>query len=231
MSTTPRILVLILANDGDPLYCGFQVLWRQYMNLNPNIKAYFYKGHPDITGDFLSDENTLLIKIHDTLDTCYEKTLRAFSFFSDELHNYDFVFRTNLSSFVYFPHYLEFCKTLPTQECCCAYIGVRSEDGLKFPAGTGITLSIDLVKRLVEDKQPLEVQDDVTIGRALERWGISIYPCNRIDILIEEQLPIIDMIPVSDTNYFHYRLKNMEQNRMVDIVAFNKLLQKYYINS
>jgi hypothetical protein len=225
----PRVLVLVLASDTDPLYCAFQILWRQYMKSHPNIDAYFYKGHPNISQDaFLSDENTLLIKIKEGLDTCYEKTLKAFEFFSNKLDTYDYVFRTNLSSFVYFPHYLNFCKSLPKRVCCAAFIGVRSEDGLQFPAGAGFTLSPDLVKRLIQERPALEVQDDVSIGRALQRWNIPIIQTPRLDILFEDDMKVIDMIPINDSSIFHYRLKNIEGNRNLDIKIYTLLLSKYY---
>jgi hypothetical protein len=226
---SPRILVLILASDTDPVYCAFQIMWRQYMNLNPNIRAYFYKGHPDITQPaFLSDDNTLLIKIHDNFETCYEKTLRAFEYFSGDLDKYDFVFRTNLSSFVYFPHYLEFCKSLPKTNCCAAFIGTRSEDGLKFPAGAGFTLSPDIIKRLLAERPQLEIQDDVTIGRALQKWGIPILNAPRIDILTEEMFQILNTINNQNKNVFHFRLKNVEGKRELDISSYLKLLKLYY---
>jgi hypothetical protein len=224
----PRVLVLILASDTDPLYCAFQIMWREYMNLNPNIRAYFYKGHPDITQPaFLSDDNTLLVKIHDNSETLYEKTFRAFEYFSGDLDKYDFVFRTNLSSFVYFPYYLEFCKSLPKTDCCAAVVGIY-DNGLEFPSGAGVTLSPDIVKRIIKERPQFEVPEDVVIGCALQKWGIPIINTQRLDILTEELFMKLDSINTENKDIFHIRLKNIEGKRQLDIRSYLKLLKIYY---
>ena len=109
-----KILVLILASDTSSIYLEFQQLWRKYMNNFPEADCFFYKGHPDIEEDAFLGGDTLMIKINENLDTVYEKTLRAFDFFNPKLDSYDFVFRTNLSSFIDIPKLINFAKTLPS---------------------------------------------------------------------------------------------------------------------
>lgn len=228
MSSQPRILVLILASDTNPLYCQFQELWKQYMNSAQNIDCYFYKAHPNLSEEaFVSDKNTIFVKCEDTLDTCYEKLLRVLNFLKPNLSKYDYIFRTNLSSFVYFPHYIEFCKSLPKANCCSALIGT-TDYGLEFPAGAGFTLTPDLALRLLEQPPPLEVQDDVSVGRALNTWGIKIIPAPRMDILLEVQLPEVYCANTTDISVFHYRLKNLEGKRELDSFCFNILISRYY---
>lgn len=224
---SPRILLLILANDGDPVYLAFQMLWRKYMNSHPNIRAYFYKGCPEITEPaVLADENTLLIQIHDTLENCYEKTLRAFDFFSKDFDKYDFIFRTNLSSFIYLPYYFEFCKQLPKTNCCAAVIG--GGENFKFPSGAGFTLSIDLAKRFLLERPPFDTQDDVTIGFALQSWKIPIIHAERIDILSFYHMENIPMVIQKNPTAYHYRLKNGEEKRQYDVHSYIVLLSLYY---
>jgi hypothetical protein len=227
MEEKKKILVLILASDTNPLYCSFQTLWKTYMNTHPEFDCYFYKGHPNLEKEaFLSDKNTLLIKCEDTFNTCYEKTLKAFDFFKDKLDNYKYVFRTNLSSFMIFDKYLEYSKEWPTENFCSAVIG--EHEGIPFPAGAGFTLSIDLVKRLIEERPSLVFQDDVSIGSALKSWGIPIEPCKRVDILYEHDLLWLENNCKINEDVFHYRVKNIQLRRYNDIIIQKWLIEHFY---
>jgi hypothetical protein len=100
-----KILVLILASDNKNIYIEFQKLWREYINMNTNIHfdCYFYKGKPRQSEKaILIDKNTLSLKIRENMKTIWDKTLMALDYFSDDFNSgkYDFVFRTNLSSFL-----------------------------------------------------------------------------------------------------------------------------------
>lgn len=221
--------MLILASDTDPYYCAFQILWRQYMNTHPNIDCYFYKGHPDLqTEALLVDKNTLLVKCHERFDTCYEKTLRAFTFFRPMYHTYDFIFRTNLSSFIVFDRYVNLVKNWPRTNFCSAMIGIV-EDEIQFPSGSGFTITPDLVERLLDERPPLIVQDDVSIGYSLHKWMIPIHKVDRTDILLNEQVDMIKEYIENSDDIFHYRIKNIQGNREIDIKVM-KLLLKYYYN-
>ncbi len=224
----PKILVLVLASDTDPLYCAFQIVWREYMNIHPNIDCFFYKGHPDLRTDaFLSDKNTLLVKCNEKLDTCYEKTLRAFTFFRPRFKQYDYIFRTNLSSFIVFDYYLKVASTWPRKEFCSAFIG-KTDNEIEFPAGAGFTITPDLVERILDENPPLIVQDDVSIGHFLKKIKVPIHPVERIDILVNEQLPFLAKILSENDEIFHFRIKNIQGNRDLDIQIMIQLLSYYY---
>ncbi len=201
-----RILVLILASDGAPEYIEFQTIWESYMKSNPSVDCYFYKGDPTLEKDVLLKGNTLFINIEDTLETVYEKTLRAFLYFEPRMDQYDFVYRTNLSSFVDFPKYLQFCERLPKSDCCAAVTG--DPEGIPFPSGSGFTMSVNLVRRLLEERPPKVVQDDVTIGTALHNWGIQIHNTNRSDCTSPGG-PFTVLVPNEDV--FHYRVKSHDR--------------------
>lgn len=162
------------------------------MHLHREVDCYFYKGHPDLTRPTFLEDKTLWIKINENLETVYEKTLRAFEYFTPELEKYDFVYRSNLSTFVSFEHLVEYCKDLPRTRCCAAVAGgIPPEDenrnsleqGFSFPGGNGFILSPDVVRRLVQERIPLVEQDDVTIGIALRKWGIKITEFARPDLI------------------------------------------------
>lgn len=209
--------MLVLASDG-PIYKKFQACWRRYMNSNPDITCYFYKAKPDLETDFVfNGSNTLFVKCKESWDTCWEKTLMAFRYFLPTVDTYDFIYRTNLSSFIYFGRYLEFCSGLPSAGVYSGFLG--KHDGVVYASGSGFTLSRDMFKKVVEKGliQKKLIQDDVTIGAIL---NTGIVPAKRINWT---DIGLLD----SDLQLFHVRLKS--SNRDLDIKRYNQLIDKYYI--
>lgn len=238
-----RILCLILASDTAPEYLKFQKLWRRMFKVNKFVDCYFYKGHPDLTQPAFLEDDTLWIRISERLDMLYEKTLRAFEYFIPELDKYDYVYRSNLSTFVSFPHMLQFCERLPRTMACAGVIGgippeqeMRNsiESGFSFPGGNGFILSTDLVKRLVEENIPLVEQDDVTIGVALRKWGVRIDEFVRPDYRDDGSWYMNNhkLLKPNEWNLdpklmmFTYRLKSYD--RAKDAAMMDTLIKKVY---
>jgi hypothetical protein len=235
-----KILCLILASDTTPEHIRFQELWRKFMYKHLDVDCYFYKGNPGLEREALLKGNTLWIKIPETLETVYEKTLRAFEFFLPRLEHYDFLYRTNVSTVTSFEHMIEYCKELPKTNCCAAVAGGVPYDKSSlecpnsFPGGNGFLLSTDLVRRLVEEKIPLIEQDDITIGFALRKWEIPIqqfvrpdlnedgtWNVNNIELLKKEELTLNPKKIM-----FSYRLKTSDRNR--DILTMERLIDLLY---
>jgi hypothetical protein len=199
------------------------------MHSHPDIDSYFYKGDPTQEEEFMLEGDTLTIKIEESLGLVYEKTLRAFDYFIPSMSKYDFIFRTNLSSFVRMDAYIKHCETLPRQKLCSAIIG--KHDDILFPAGAGFTITPDLVKRLVEERPTLTEQDDVTIGKALASWGIPIEMAHRADILASDIYMILrNNIP---DKIFHFRIKQIgrHEHQIVDeneLKIMDALIRTYY---
>lgn len=221
-----RVLVLVLASDTEPVYREHQRLWRTYMQSNPSVDCYFYKGNPALESEAELRGDTLFLRIEDTLDTVYEKTLRAFAFFRPRLSEYAYVFRTNLSSVVIFDRYLEYCKTLPRTQFCSARVG--DESTCLFPSGSGFTLTPDLVCRLVDEQPPLHIQDDVSIGRALKDWGIPITPAPRVDLFTPDCVDVLNgRIP---SFVFHFRVRQVRGETLPELDVMQSLISYYYGN-
>jgi hypothetical protein len=238
-----KVLCLVIASDVLPEQIRFQSLWKKMMHKNLNVDCYLYKGHPDLQVPMFLQERTLWIKINESIDTLYPKTLRAFEYFEPQLDKYDYVFRSNLTTFVSFEHMLEFCKDLPRTNCCAGFQGGISreeeaahglEPGFSFPAGNGFLLSTDLVRRIVAEQPPLILQDDVSIGAALQKWKIPILPFARIDFrdhghweLQNHQLLKPEEMSLEPKKMmFTYRLKSFD--RMKDADMMETLIRKVY---
>lgn len=231
--TSPRILMLVLANDDGGLYSTLQEYWLRYMDSSPHIDCYFLKADPTMEEPSRLDGNTLYIKYidgYDRNDSLYVKTLGAFKHFMPVIDTYDFVFRTNLSSHVRFNKYVEFCTGLPRKNLCAAVI--NDAHGYKYPSGAGFTLSIDLVKRLLEDPPVHYIMDDVTIGIALTKWKIPIRATPRVDFggpySLETMLTTMSRASMSA---FHFRVKTPEGNRLEDDIRTHEVLCKLHYPS
>jgi hypothetical protein len=84
------------------------------MNSSPHIDCYFIKGRSEQTKEYALEGDSLYIKVRENNcdgDPCiWEKTIASFKYFKPTLDRYNFVYRTNLSSFIRFDKYLEACK-------------------------------------------------------------------------------------------------------------------------
>lgn len=181
-----KILVLIIASDQLPVYVLSQDIWRAYMHLDPlHVEAYFIKADHnlsslyEIRGDIIWSRATegFIPQSAGILN----KTLLSMQAMMPRLHEFDYVLRTNLSSFYVFPRLLEYLKTLPDKGC---YSALRI-GGTEIGSGAGFILSTDLVRLLVDHKDELwdhaEVEDDLVIGRFLNSFGIKLIPHDRMD--------------------------------------------------
>lgn len=215
----PKILILILASDNQTYYKEFQKQWERYMNKYDDIDCYFYKCDPTIDVPIkVHNNNTILIKLDETFENIYIKTIKVFEYFYGKLDTYDYIYRTNLSSFIMIDRYIKYVSTLPNKNFCSAVIGYVN--GIAFPSGSGFTITPDVAKRIVDLQHPLVIMDDVTIGVCLEALNINITYCDRYDFYNYEKL---DIIP---NTIFHIRLKSEDRN--IDIKKMIHLVNEYY---
>lgn len=210
--------MLILASNG---YDKFIHVWRTYMKSHPLIDCYFYRGDPDMEEDAKLVDDTIYVKVNDTLESVYEKLMLTLKFLEPRFHRYDFLYRTNLSSCIDFNTFVHFCMLLPTTNVCAAVIGER--EGIAFPSGAGFTLSMDLVKRLVKENPPPFYLDDVTIGKAISSWNVLWIQVNRIDY-VGNGVWRYEHQPNPNELIFHYRVKTEDRDEDC-VVLENKLHQ------
>jgi hypothetical protein len=167
----------------------------------------------------------------ESLGNVYEKTLMAFRFFRPHFDRYEFIFRTNLSSFLVFDTYLEYCKKCPKSNFCSAYtmpFYLRHDPSfqLRFPSGAGITFSPDVIELLLSDPPKKFSQDDVTIGIFLKEKKIQIVEAPHLTPKSIAEADI-DNIPDSHPHIYHFRLKT-DADRTTDLTLYDRLLTIYY---
>lgn len=243
----PKVLGLIIASDQEgSVYPELQKLWKSYMHLDRgHFEMYFIKANPNLSSEFFIDDDTIWIKTEENLSPgILNKTLLAMAQLKDRIGNeFDFVLRTNLSSFYVFPRLLKFLGTLPSKQCYCAvpFEEVIGSTTIQAGSGAGFILSTDLVNLLVEHLDVLlndgSHPDDVVIGRYLYQQGVTIIPSIRKDFLSLEDwiaYPYFDsslqrsmMIDYSSENVFHFRIKTTDRLKH-DLLIYKNLIKMFY---
>ena len=223
-----RVLMLVLAGGDDPIYQKMESLWLMYMNSHPEIDCYLYKGDFAMKEEFRLDNRAkiLYIRIHDSFETVLEKTVRAFKFFEPQFDTYNFIYRTNMSSFIVFDRYINYCNSIDLRENFCSAVVGRHLTH-PFPSGSGFTITPDLVRRFITDRyDDSELMDDVAIGFALTQWGVDIRDASRIDLLYQGAIMVSNL---TDPSVFHFRLKS--ESREYDALVYEYLVKRFYPNS
>ena len=229
-----KVLVLIIASDNYPVYVELQKIWRSYMHNNPDqIETYFIKGDPNLENDFEFRGDEIWSRTAESLFAgVTNKTLLSLEAIMPRLHEFDYVLRTNLSSFYYFPNLLKFLETRPKTNYYGG--GFCYYNGGEYACGCGFLMSPDIIPILVQNKTLFldkhECCDDVLLGHFLiQKAGIKLDAYfNRVDIY-----SMADFDNQKDTiphDAYHFRVKNnIHELRLTDDIFIHKwLLKKYY---
>lgn len=230
---TPRLLVLVLASENFPIYTELQKVWRSYMHYDPeHVETYFIKGDPELSAPFLIDGDIIWSKTKEGFigetSALIDKTIYSMEAIYDRLADFDYVLRTNLSSFYVFPRLLEQLKTLPKTGC---YFASSTDDSNKEGSGCGFILSTDVVRLLVQHKHEmihrLSPPDDCIVARFLAKCGIYLLPHSRQDLLTKADF--LKHQHAFPENMFHFRIKTEDHLRLEDdIYIHNNLLKMFY---
>ena len=238
----PKILVLIISSNSMQAYIDLQGIWKQYMNSDPeHFEVYFIAASPDLATPYEIKGNYLTVKGEESyVPGIIDKTMLALETMQPRLKEFDYVLRTNLSSFYVFPRLLNFVKTLPKYRCYCGvqlYLPETHLGLINFVSGAGILLSRDLAQMLINEKDKIfkinkDLPDDVLIGYFFQNAHIASRPAQRTDFptfidwaIRKNQIP---------ANSFHFRAKNnynqrsSEENFNEEIAIDKELLKMFY---
>lgn len=126
---------------------------------------------------------------------------------------YNYIFRTNSSSYIDKELLFQKANRLPLSECYCGI------NGGGFASGSGVFISSDLFQFICDGlKDEPHGAEDVYIGQVLQEHGIGVTSgAERYDFNHKHDV----LKP-----YYHYRCKSNSDDRSKDIFAFN-LVHKY----
>lgn len=242
---TKKILVLIIASDDKPIYVELQKIWRSYMHKDPDhIEAYFIRSNPSLTTTYKVDGDIIwLPSVENLIPGIINKTILALEAFLPRIQQeFDYVLRTNLSSFYVFPRLLDFLEQCPKTNF---YGGVKVISGpYTFASGCGFLMSPDVVDLLVKNKAHFlnntAAHDDGIIGAFLLNNKIPIFNFGHYNYELLDTYKIGDKFNWIRTDWdnkknslaedvFHFRVRGVvEESRLADDLHIHSLLLKMF---
>lgn len=233
-----KILVLIIASQDKEVYLELQKLWRSYMHYDSqHVESYFIRADPNLQSDYKIEGDVIWIKTQENLRPgILNKTLVSMEIFLPRIKEFDYILRTNLSSFYVFDRLLKFLENSSKNRFYCGSdIGIFSI----IASGCGFLISPDIMQMLVQNKQYflndtfyfdkdyITGSDDFIIGSFLFKNGVRLIHHERMDIMpIDVWKSNKDKIP---NNMFHFRIKNQEHLRLKDdIYIHSELIKMFY---
>lgn len=223
-----KVLILITASDNLPVYAELTKIWRSYMHSDPeHIEAYFIKDNPYQFDNYMIHDDVIWTKTNESIiPGILNKTILAMECMFHRLDEFDYVIKTNLSSFYVFSRLLKFLNTLPRTQCYCG----AKIDFLDYPfvSGAGTIFSTDLAKRMVFSKDFFYDStwfDDTRIGYFFQLNNIEIISASRLDLTLEKWFEISEKVPL---NIFHFRTTQSPELRMTDELYLQNDLKKMF---
>lgn len=237
-----KVLVLIIASDNLLAYLELQKIWNAYMHKDrKHFEVYFIKGNPALSTAYEINGDSIIVKTEESLvPGIVKKTVLSLEAMLPRLKEFDYVLRTNLSSFYYFPNLLMYLSVLPKDKCYSAvsqYCDTSQFGRIYFGSGAGFILSSDLAAMLVKGKEEIfklskDLPDDVLIGYFFQKRNIFAKPANRIDFVSREEWE--NKKDRLSKGAYHFRAKKSYWIRKDtddyedEIYILKQLLLKYY---
>jgi hypothetical protein len=196
-----KILIIVLSYKDNDIYSKFYKAQKDTWDslIVDGVETYYLFGNHHC--DEIID-NELLVNVPEP--DYGRKTIN--SFILTQHMNYDYIFRTNSSSYIDKSLLLEYVKDKPKEKYYSGVIGDAYD--VYFAAGAGFFLSKDLVNLVIDNKDDWvhNYIDDVALAKFLFKFGYKPTDHPRFDVLSLDSLP---------KDFFHYRLKT--DNRLNDI--------------
>ena len=176
-------------------------------------KVLFYKGGLET----IRSDHDLLLNCSDAYSDMGIKTLKAFEWVDLNL-SYDYVFRTNTSSYVNYKNLISFLNKIQKEgNDYCGHIGVYDE--IEYVRGSGIILSKHAIKSIISSQRELDtnVVEDVAIGKLLKINKILPTKGKRKDIESHKDIRNLE------SDEYHIRCR-------LDSFGYSRKLEKYLLN-
>jgi hypothetical protein len=165
--------------------------------------------------DWKNDQ--IITSVPDLYSLIGEKTLDAFEA-SIENFEFDYIFRTNTSSYVDLKGLQRFIEDKPKENFYAGTIG--SHQNIKFASGCGYFISRDLVAKVVKNRILWDHNfvDDVSLGKLLTGdFNIDIHTVDRVDIDSLEM--VVEQVKQSEFSTFHFRCKAAHPETTIQIMT------------
>lgn len=225
-----------------PLLPYFKSVHEQYMNEREDMRMFFLYGAGEKS--FVPQEHDLIfenIKEND-YPGIIAKTLNAMELVHNT-YSYDYIIRTNLSTFWDLNMLAERLDTLPKTECITGHLARTLEESKElYISGYDMVISRDLVEKILPYKEEIIAQkvwqnlEDLSLCLAIKKYTtaaqVQEYSTRdkalymTFDPFTEEELfKVLNASKKSKVD--HFRVKN-RKNRNIDKYIMKILLQEIY---
>ena len=209
-------------------FINYKRIWdKQIKNLNYekfNIKFKFLYSNESLSEDYEIQGNNLITKcVENHWFSLILKVMSGFDYFNK--NDFDYVFKTNLSTIINFDKFHKYCEMIP-KDRTFVYDGmVGTYQDYRFCSGAGMLLNKSSVNLVLTNKKLLNETwtDDIFIGFVLNKLN-GIQPnyggINRFDIVNENS----NFTKEDINNNTHIRIKVRTNN--LD-VTYSNLVYKF----
>ena len=235
-----------------PMFPFFKNIWEQYHNSNLDIKVFYVYGKTTVDS---APHNLIYNQVKENnYPGMITKTLLAMDYINDNIE-YDFLIRTNLSTFWNFSALVNRLDQLPIKKCLAGTIiprrivermsGGKNLSGLvpdTYIAGYDMVMSKDVVSGILPHSQSIINNrvvldmEDLSLCMGINTFlDIDHLPFNISDQAVDmnmgntfEEKLFLERVETSINNkQDHFRVKN-RLNRNTDKIILTKLLGKFY---
>lgn len=224
--TNKRVLILVLCSRNylsKISSSAQQDIWKKYKQ---KYEIFHFVGLKDRNSREVNyidnqDKNYLLINADDGYKSIAKKTLLAFERVNRD-YDFDYIFRTNTSSYVNFSRLENF---ISNNENILDYCGKKlvTQEGDVIASGAGFFLSRKNIELIINNKNYYEesLPDDVAIARLLKRFDIHPNDSIRKDL---KKIPSPNKVFIGKD--FHYRCRLDPQYHRIVEPQLIKYLEK-----
>lgn len=228
-----KILILVMSSPQIDIY--YEMMKKQketWDSVNVDgVQTLFFYGDENVESSHIS-QNNLIIKTSDATINMSYKVKLVYDFIFDM--NWDYIFRTNASSYIDKRRLFNKAQTLPTTKCYCG-IKITLDDYTAFSSGAGTFYSrdcIDIIRNNITEEHKMNSEiEDVFEGKILKNVAnIGVTPgAMRSDYTHNDFEKFMKNITFTDTNPYHYRCRSLCQRgticeeRKKEPIAFDKI--------
>ena len=206
---------------------------------NNGIDCYYYSGSAQAG---VIDDDEILTTVQDDLNNTYDKLIASIDLLRNNGKMYDFIFKTNLSTYVNVDKFISFIEENCFNED--SYEGVlgctnycreslyltkyaKKISGylpniigkIPFVSGAGSYLGMRTIQKICSIKRKKSFIDDVEIGYRVKRLGLDITQNaihKRYDLILDSPTSNIEV--VRNFTGYQFRLKNNNRKNDVDLM-------------
>ena len=224
-----KVLILVLTYDDNGGYSMMDKIvretWGNQKYDNIEICYYYSKSLGD--NDYIVEGDSIFCNGVESYHTIGNKTLTAFKHLQSK--KFDYLFRTNSSSFIHIPNLIKYLETKPKIKFYSGFpIPVHRDNmSLEIGTGSGYVLSRDLVDLVVNHELEWEHNhiDDLAIGKLLKNHNVNLTHNNWFKLNQPPNEDVLNLIG----DIYHIRCKiedKFDINTQVEI--FKKLNEIIY---